>query len=56
MMSLPHKTEIHPHRLGNPPFADVDRRIRQVRWPIFPSRERRLDVLRIDWPQADAER
>src|SRR5215468_9724332 len=56
-LSSSHETQINPHRLLNPHFADIhDKRIWQIRRPILPCRKRWSGVLRVDGPQADSER
>src|SRR5258707_15671198 len=56
-LSSSHEAQIHPHRLLNSHVADMhDKRIWQIRRPILPCGKRQPCVLRIDRPQANAER
>src|SRR5215475_4673051 len=57
VLSSPLKPQIYPHWLFDSYLADVhEKRIRQIRGTILPSRKRYPRVLRINGPHANAER
>ena len=56
-LSSSHETQIDPHRLFYSHVAYMhDKRIWQIRRPIFPCGKREPCILSIDRPQANAER